>query len=215
MTGHVEDAFANFRKLRSAGLRVTIVLSWAHLVSCTLEGVYSELLTKSVTEPPQEPPQDVIEAASSTTIDMLLSTPRSPKSPRSPVLWPSLAIAKLRRSAAFPESFYNHGVLAYAAVLQGQFLASGHIPDDWKKNCSPILQRQRRSTWMQNYRKITLLTYPGKVFAHSWHQSNVWYVSAIRRIRRRQMLSKAVILCPRARVNAHVLEPYRRICIAC
>jgi len=97
-TGQMKDAFANFRKLRSAGPHVTsLILSSSGQLLCDKKAKqarwkddYADLLSKPITEPPE----DLTMTASFTRIDTTIDCeePSEPEVAR--------AIAKLRNGRA-------------------------------------------------------------------------------------------------------------------
>ena len=137
--GQVKDDFVNFRKLRSAVLHVTSpILDTPGRLLCDRKAklarwkeYYSDLLRKPIAEPPE----DLIEAASSATVDNSIDCDKSTESEV------YQAIGKLRNGRALgicgiPGELLKHGRSAVVSWLTQVFKgiwASGRVPHDWRK----------------------------------------------------------------------------------
>ena len=126
---------------------------------------YSDLLSKPITEPPK----DLIETASSTFINTAIDC----EEPSQPEV--SRTIAKLRNGKApgicgIPGELLKHGGPTVASWLTQVFKgiwASGHIPHNWRKGIIlPFYKGKGSRQECKNYRGITLLSCPGKVFGN-------------------------------------------------
>ena len=172
-TGRLKDAFSNLRRLRSAGPRISspIALLDGKLVSDCHQKLlrwkdhYSDLLNRQHTTLPA----DLIVAAANALPDESISCDP-------PTLAEVLtAIARLKKGKApgicnIPPELLKAAGLSGAEWLTdicARAWTTGHIPDDWRRGVIlPFYKGKGSRHDCSNYRGITLLSVPGKVFAH-------------------------------------------------
>ena len=172
-TGRMKDAFSNLRRLRSAGPRISspISLPDGTLVSDRRQKLmrwkdhYSDLLNRQHITPPA----DLLDEAANAHPDESISCDP-----------PTLAevhaaISRLKNGKAPgicnipPELLKAAGPsgVEWLTAICAHAWTTGHIPDDWRRGVIlPFYKGKGSRHDCSNYRGITLLSVPGKVFAH-------------------------------------------------
>ena len=166
-TGQVKDAFANFRKLRSAAPHVTSpILDFSGRLLCDGKAklarwrkYYSDLLSRPVVNPPDELTEAANSAAPDTSIDC--------KAPTESEV--SKALGKLKNGKApgicgiFGEllKYGGSAVVSWPTQIFKGIWVSGCVPDNWRKGIIyPFYKGKGSRQECKNYRGITLLSCP-------------------------------------------------------
>ena len=187
-SGQVKDAFANFRQLRSATQRFSSPLldSSGTLISDSKgkselwKSYYSNLLNRH----PAPSSSELIDAAANATPVTTISCDPPTK-------------AEIQRSISKMKSGHAAGICGISAELLkagGECVANrltevihqawecGTAPDDWKKGIIlPFYKNKGARSECKNYRGITLLSIPGKVYAHTVRSRAKKHLQMIRR----------------------------------
>ena len=170
--GSVRDAFSNFRQLKAACPRISspVFDSGGTLVSDRLQkaqcwkSYYEELLN----HPPSVPPDDLVQAAATAMPDDSISCHEPTEDE---VAW---AMKRLKSGKAPGICGITAEMLKASGAAGLQWLTkviqavwrSGSIPEDWRKGIIlPLYKGKGSRRECKNYRGITLLSVPGKVFA--------------------------------------------------
>ena len=171
--GQVKDAFANLRRLRSACPRISSPIS---LVDGTLvsdkpqklqrwKEYYSELLNRPSAPPSCELQEAAAQANPDVTIDC--APPSSAEVQRAiHRLKDGKAPGLCNITAEMLKAAGPDGIEWLTAICRTAW-EQGIIPEDWRKGVIlPFYKGKGSRHDCHNYRGITLLSVPGKVFAH-------------------------------------------------
>ena len=169
----LHDAFTNFRKLRPANINISspITKSDGTLVSDKLGKLdrWREHYEGQLNRCPVSPPDALRESAGSA-----IPTSSIPVHPPT-IEEVDKAISRLRSRRAPGICGITSELLKAGGICCSEWLTnvickaweSGSAPDDWKRGIIlPFYKGKGQRTDCQNYRGITLLSVPGKVYAH-------------------------------------------------
>ncbi len=171
--GHSGDAFANFRRLRTAGPRISapILDTSGKLLSdqAAILVRWKEHFATLLNRPAPSPPASLEAAAAEAIVDESIST----APPTLQEVYEAIKKIKSGKSPGvcgiYPEytRCAGSGAMKFLVDLFKQVWESETVPDEWSQGVIvPIYKGKGSMSDCKNYRGITLLSVPGKVFAH-------------------------------------------------